>query len=183
MGILQPLIVILMQLSMFSLEERLVRTSPSPDSEQDWTEAVATCRSNLAVFLAVSGPNGSVGRTSLASSQVTTEKILQEFWECSQAEALVSPPMDGETQVSYKESEVPIPLLGGCWTLNTLEFPKEGVASSLSDVLEPIGDVPSRYFLSPTACRGILRRAAKRGKNLPLALRQALQQTIEMGSK
>jgi hypothetical protein len=44
----------------------------------------------------------------------------------------------------------------------------------LSDTLET-GDVPQRFFLSSTACRGILRRAEKRGKELPLALAQALQ--------
>ena len=43
----------------------------------------------------------------------------------------------------------------------------------LSDILET-GDVPQRFFLSATACRGILRRAAKRGKSLPSALHEAL---------
>jgi hypothetical protein len=45
---------------------------------------------------------------------------------------------------------------------------------SLSDTLE-IGDLPQRFFLSATACKGILRRAEKRGKLLPPALFQALQ--------
>jgi hypothetical protein len=48
---------------------------------------------------------------------------------------------------------------------------------SLSDTLE-IGDVPQRFFLSATACRGILRRAEKRGKELPRALAQALQAAL-----
>jgi hypothetical protein len=43
----------------------------------------------------------------------------------------------------------------------------------LSDILET-GEVPERYYLSATACRGILRRAEKRGKELPEALRSAL---------
>ncbi len=51
-------------------------------------------------------------------------------------------------------------------TLSTPEFHSDAVASSLSDILET-GDVPRRYFLSPKACAGILRRAAKRGKELP----------------
>jgi hypothetical protein len=58
-------------------------------------------------------------------------------------------------------------------TLNILEYPSDGVASSLSDILEA-GEVPQRYYLSATACRGILRRAEKRGKELPEALRSAL---------
>jgi hypothetical protein len=57
-----------------------------------------------------------------------------------------------------------------------LEFPSAAVASSLSDVLET-GPLPPRYFLSATACKGILRRAAKRGKVLPSALHSALVAT------
>ena len=44
---------------------------------------------------------------------------------------------------------------------------------SLSDILET-GDVPQRYFLTAKACAGILRRAEKRGKELPEALKSAL---------
>jgi hypothetical protein len=59
-------------------------------------------------------------------------------------------------------------------TLNTLEFHKDAVACSLLDILET-GAVPQRYFLSGTACRGILRRAEKRGKMLPPQLASALE--------
>lgn len=64
---------------------------------------------------------------------------------------------------------------GGCWTLNTSEWPSDGTGSlcSLHEILEP--HVPEKYWLSPKACRGILRRAEKRGKELPVSLRQALQ--------
>jgi len=34
--------------------------------------------------------------------------------------------------------------------------------------------VPQRFFLSPKACEGILRRAGKRGKSLPPSLHAAL---------
>ncbi len=73
----------------------------------------------------------------------------------------------------------------GCWsnsgmgspteflTLSILEYPSDGAASSLSDVLET-GELPPRYYLSATACRGILRRAVKRGKTLPPPLARAL---------
>ena len=60
-------------------------------------------------------------------------------------------------------------------TLNILEFHSAAAACSLSDVLE-IGAVPQRFFLSATACRGILRRAEKRGKELPQALSATLKQ-------
>ena len=35
--------------------------------------------------------------------------------------------------------------------------------------------MPQRYYLSPKACAGILRRAEKRGKALPAALAAALR--------
>ena len=63
---------------------------------------------------------------------------------------------------------------GESWTLRTLEYPSDGVASSLSDILED-GDLPQRYYLTGRACRGILRRAQKRGKTLPLPLARALK--------
>ncbi|OAS92984.1 hypothetical protein A6I77_24515 [Achromobacter xylosoxidans] len=59
-------------------------------------------------------------------------------------------------------------------TLSSLEYPSDAVVCSLSDVLET-GEVPQRFFLSATACRGILRRAAKRGKELPQPLALALK--------
>jgi hypothetical protein len=63
------------------------------------------------------------------------------------------------------------------WTLSTLEFHSAAGESlcALSEVLET-GSVPQRFFLSDTACRGILRRADKRGKELPPALQAALEQ-------
>lgn len=65
----------------------------------------------------------------------------------------------------------------GSWTLNTSEFPNAVVESSLSQVLE-VGTLPPRFFLSPKACAGILRRAERRGKQLPPMLEQALSAAI-----
>ena len=48
-----------------------------------------------------------------------------------------------------------------------------GAVCSLSDILET-GDHLRPYFLSARACLGILRRAEKRGKELPPALAAAL---------
>ena len=45
---------------------------------------------------------------------------------------------------------------------------------SLSAILEQ-GILPQRFFLSAKACAGILRRAARRGKELHTQLRLALQ--------
>ena len=60
------------------------------------------------------------------------------------------------------------------WTLNTSESPRDAVESSLSDVLVDPGNVPALYFLSRRACEGILRRAERRGRNLPPHLIEAL---------
>jgi hypothetical protein len=60
------------------------------------------------------------------------------------------------------------------WTRGSSEWPSGGgVSSSLPDVLEE--SVPQRYSLSPRAAQGILRRAQKRGRELPPALRVALE--------
>jgi len=59
-------------------------------------------------------------------------------------------------------------------TLSGSEWPSDADVCSLSDVLET-GNVPPEYFLSPTACRGILRRAGNRGRELPHVLHEALK--------
>jgi hypothetical protein len=66
------------------------------------------------------------------------------------------------------------------WTGLVAPFPNDESVSSLSDILET-GDVPQRYFLSPKACSGILRRAEKRGKDLPPALKSALEAVGRQG--
>ena len=57
--------------------------------------------------------------------------------------------------------------------LYTGESPSEDAASSLSQIL--LAGVPEKYYLSPKACQGILRRASVRGKELPEVLRLALE--------
>jgi hypothetical protein len=52
----------------------------------------------------------------------------------------------------------------------------------LSDTLET-GDVPQRFYLSATACRGILRRAEKRGRALPPSLQTALEHAAQMTTR
>lgn len=65
---------------------------------------------------------------------------------------------------------------GRCWTLNISAFHSaDGAYSecSLQEILEP--NAAQKYYLSPAACRGVLRRAERRGKPLPDRLRQALE--------
>ena len=59
-------------------------------------------------------------------------------------------------------------------TLNISDWPNDASVSSLSQILET-GPIPQRFYLSALACRGILRRAEKRGKELPEQLRVALE--------
>lgn len=63
--------------------------------------------------------------------------------------------------------------LGELWTLNTGVSPSAAKESSLSQILQ--GEVPRKYYLSRTACLGILRRAKARGKELPPQLKRALE--------
>lgn len=70
------------------------------------------------------------------------------------------------------EWEIRSPWAGELPLLNTGVSPKEEHESSLSQILE---DSPHpRYYLSPKACLGILRRAKVRGKLLPKRLEAAL---------
>ena len=59
------------------------------------------------------------------------------------------------------------------------ECPKDGVESHLSQILD---DNPHpKYCLSAKACLGILNRAARRGKDLPEALKASLLMQSESG--
>ena len=66
---------------------------------------------------------------------------------------------------------------GEFWTRNSSEWHNDADVSFLSDVLET-QDVPQKYFLSPKACAGILRRAQNRGKPLPLVIEYALWEVV-----
>ena len=147
-----------MQMSMFSLEEPPASPSQSQDSEKDWMIRVATSCLRTLQLLQNIGPAGWFGRTSPASFPVTEDEILPHCFEGWQNSGMGSP-----TEFL---------------TLSTLEFHSGAVACSLSDILET-GNVPQRFFLSATACRGILRRAEKRGKELPKQLQQALEQVAQ----
>ena len=79
---------------------------------------------------------------------------------------------DGQTQAwCLDPEEMP---RGVSSMLNISDWPNDASVCSLSRVLET-GPIPAKYFLSAKACRGILRRAEKRGKVLPQMLRNALE--------
>lgn len=62
--------------------------------------------------------------------------------------------------------------LGECMTRNTGESPNAAVVSRLSQILEATPQ--EKYSLSAKACQGILRRAERRGKDLPEPLKTVL---------
>lgn len=141
--------------STFSWEEPHANPSVSQDSEKDWQTRVATWHSDFFSLLVQHAPGGWSGRTCPAFCHLAADGTLE--------------PSSGRWSNSGMGSPTE------CWTLNTSEFPSDAAVCSLSDILET-GDVPRRYFLSGRACRGILRRAAKRGKELPTQLRRTLEQ-------
>lgn len=116
----------------------------------------------IADFLKLCVPDGSYGKMCLAYS--------------AQTEARTSRRSSGKLMKSG------ILAHGECWTLSMCEwtdtlvpFLREDGVCSLSDILET-GDIPPRYYLSPTACSGILRRAESKGRELPEALRRVLEE-------
>ena len=138
-------------------EELPASLSPLPDSAKDLqTPEVTSCLPTLE-SLTVLGLDGLCGRMSPAFCHRTEDGILEPSLRRWSSWGMGSP-----TE---------------CWTLNGSEWPSVVVVCSLSDVLET-QQVPPRFYLSPKACAGILRRAEKRGKELPPMLLQALRQVI-----
>ena len=142
----------------FLSEEPPASRSASLASEADWMTTVATWPLSFLGLLTESGPDGWFGRTSPASCQATEDGTLVPY-----SGAWANSGMGGPTE---------------CLTLSSLEWPSAAVVCSLSDILET-GDLPQRFFLSATACQGILRRAEKRGKVLPAGLLTALQHSTQ----
>ena len=198
------------QMSMFSAEEVPVRTGQWLAVVQDWLEAGVVSSSISQASLIRSLPVGFSSRTSLvfclpahvqaahdaalrkktrttrpapASSPVTGVGTSPSSSTNSPGSTPESPTGDGGAVGSVSDpSEPPY---GACLTLDTSESPNEGVDWSsvrLTEILEPPGAVASKFFLSPTACQGILRRARKRGKSLPPALETALDSTASRTS-
>jgi len=141
----------------FSLEEPLANLSQSLACAKDLkTQEAISCLPMLE-FLTSLDPSGAYGKTCQVSSVATEDGILV--------------PSSGRWSNSGMGFHT------GCLTLNTLEYHKDAEESSLLDVLET-GSVPQRFFLSPKACAGILRRAKVRNKVLPPLLHQALEGTV-----
>ena len=124
------------------------------------------------------------GKTSQEPSAATEAKTSSQSSKRSAPSARktlmfldLRPGMGGNLLGAYWETATVLP--GGCSTHNTSESLRDADVSSLSEVLEM--NAPEKYSLSVKACRGILRRAEKRGKELPSMLKEALMEIVRSG--
>lgn len=100
------------------------------------------------------------------------KRVLEEVCGISEESVSLPGPPDGHGLLPGLFWDRNSLLLGEYWTLNFGESPRDAEESSLSQILE--ATVPERYYLSPKACGGIIRRAGNRGKKLPPILEAAL---------
>lgn len=121
------------------------------------------------------------GKTSPERSVQTKEKISGSYSKSSsksnsrQPRCLRLIKESGHTQtLSWQTDSALLTELSTC---NTGVAPNGVRESTLSQILQE--NVPEKYYLSSKACQGILRRAERRGKQLPEMLKTALEQQIE----
>ena len=138
----------------FSRAASPVRTYQWPAAARGWLESGRDCGMSSIALLTAFGRDGLSSKTCPDFYPATAEPILPSSFAGWSSAGMASP--------------------GGFWTLSISESPSAAVVCSLSEVLET--DVAPKYFLSAKACSGILRRAERRGKELPEMLRQVLQQ-------
>jgi hypothetical protein len=136
-----------------SQQDSLAKTSALQDFVKDWLDREVDYSGKLSESLMKHTQSKLSSKMLLASCHLNQDKI----WESS----------------SQRWSNAGMAFAGECWTLKTSESHSGADECSLSQVLETTGDL-SKYYLSPIAAAGILRRAGKRGKDLPLKLKEAL---------
>lgn len=146
----------LIQWTLFA-EASPVKICPLPDAGRDWLESEAGYGLSSIEFLQKCARNGWLSKMSPAFYPATEGETLPLSFAGWSNSGMASP--------------------GGYLTLSTSEWPSAAAVCSLSDILEM--DVPQKYYLSARAARGILRRAEKRGKELPPMLLEALRHLAE----
>lgn len=139
-----------------------------------WKTSPVSCRASAPA------PAGGSATTPAAERQLT---LFEEGPADEPEDEVADSPAPGDAWHSTAGGWVPsfggwgnagMALPTECWTLRTSESPSDAVASSLSDILETRPDL-SRYFLSPRAAAGILRRAERGERVLPETLSAALR--------
>lgn len=119
------------------------------------------------------------GKMSPEHSAATKGETLRQSSKRSSASQSRKPPilkclkkagqLGGATTMRWEDDGA---WLGECMMRNTGEFPNAAVGSRLSQILEATPQ--GKYSLSAKACQGILRRAERRGKDLPETLKTVL---------
>ena len=144
----------------------------------------AILRLSLQGWLFAHMPDGWSGKMSPAYYQASAAKILPPSYRCSSDGRSRSPMGSGERRDSSPPPPDASTWVGECLTLNIPEFNNfrgrsrsEGDVSSLSEVLVR-GRIAPRYFLTAKCAAGMLRRVAKRGKQLPAMLERALKALV-----
>ena len=142
--------------------------SPSPAWEggKDWRTLEGISPSNFSDWQRNSDPDGLYGKMSPESCQAGEDGILEPSsgrWQNSgmaaHGDALTFKWYDHATSPELSLSDADV--------------------STLSDVLDPISEVHPRHYLSPRACRGILRRADEHGQDIPGRVREMLERAAE----
>lgn len=120
------------------------------------------------------------GKTCPEHSAPTEEQTSEQFSKRRSKSFAVKPPLflclekDGLRADALPMWKANGALLGEFSTRSFGEYPNVDEESHLSQILE---DSPHpKYSLSVKACQGILRRARRRGKELPQLLKNALEQ-------
>ena len=141
--------------------EHPVNHSVSQDSGKDWKTLEETLPLHLSDFSTTLNLLGLSGKT------------FQEFFPIIKEETFT------RSSKVFKKSG--IACRGEYLMLSSLESPKDGKESLLLDIVQPIGDIPTRLYLSQKACQGILRRAETKGvlDKLPPLLLKALKKATE----
>ena len=116
--------------------------------------------------------NLSSGKTFQEHLAATREMIFEPCLRKSQKAVFQCLNLEDGQSPEWSEA-MSVKSLGEPWMPNIGESPSVEKESFLSQILED--NVPQKYYLSPEACAGILRRAEARGKELPETLRLALE--------
>ena len=153
-----------MEESTFCAREPHVKDFRLPATEEEWLTNVLSYSGTSSDFCDEQCRDGSSGRTfpGFSAMAIPWSKPCKRFARAGIAS------LGGYSILSSPEHPA---------TLAPSRSPED--VSMLSEILEPIGDIPQRYYMTPKAAAGLLRRAVARKKTLPLLLQAVLQAMVE----
>ncbi|PKH18695.1 hypothetical protein BI292_04050 [Pseudomonas sp. 43NM1] len=144
------------QMQMFGWEDSPAKMSPSPEwaPEADLEEKSLDSSTTMQSLLKAAAPLLSLSKTYQVSSL---------------------PTKDATSESSFKRwPNSGMAWRGECLTAATSESPSLAKESLLLPLIET-QDLPEKYFLSPNAAKGAIRRADQMGRSLFPPLRQAME--------